>query len=265
MFYKFVFDGKSSDMFGFLCVSFNENNLDDYSAGSQTEFVTEGNYDGSKWYSISNKYNEPLSYTIQIVKNPCVGEFLTKDETRAILKWLVSPTDYKPFKINHEFFYGENFRVKFTNPKYKVVGNLVRGLELTLNFDRPFSLSDDVTSKWSINNFGTAILYNNSDELDKSLYPKNVTIKVTNNGNIALHNERENVHISTEFKNCIVGEIIKMNCEERIIQSSNTSTPVMERFNKNWIRLSEGENKITITGNCEITFIYNEIRRVGVW
>lgn len=265
MFEKFVFNGYSSDMFNIICVSFNENNSDDYSAGAQTEFITEGNYDGSKWYSTSNKYNESLSYTIQIIKNPCIGEYLTKDETRAILKWLVSPSDYKPFKIDDDFFYGENFRVKFTNPKYKVVGNLVRGLELMLNFDRPFSLSDDIVIKHLINNTGNIILYNNSDESEKSLYPKCVTINVIKDGTIILHNQRDDVHVFTEFKDCVSGEVIQLNCEERRIRSTNSSIPIMERFNKNWVRLLEGKNLITITGSCEIIFTYNEIRRVGVW
>ncbi len=265
MYGSFVFDGKSSESFNLLVASFDNKGLYDASAGCQTNFETESNYNGSKWYAISNRYREPLELTIQLSKPVYPGKnmYFTTDEIRGILSWLCSPSDYKTFRIDNEFYYGMNFKVKFINPSYKIVGEKICGLELTILFERPFALSDDITCQKTFNGNGTITLYNHSDEFDKCLYPQKVTITALSGGTITLQNDTESNHILTKFQNCTSGEIIILNCEERIITSTHSS--IIERFNKNWLRLSHGKNLFTVTGNCTIEFKYNEIRRVGAW
>lgn len=269
MYGSFSFNGKSSESFGLLIANFKSKGLENISAGTQTDFETESNYDGSKWYSISNKYKEPLEFTMQLIKNPCFNTdekmYFTKDESRAILSWLCSPHDYKPFSVDDEFYYGMNFRAKFINPQYKIIGERICGFEITIKFERPYALSDDIKYQKTFSTNGTMTLYNHSDEFDKCLYPQQVIITALSDGNISLHNDNDNQYISTEFTNCISNEVIIMNCEDRIISSTNTSAHIMERFNKNWIRLSHGKNLFTVTGNCKVEFNYNEIRRIGVW
>lgn len=269
MYGSFTFNGKSSESFGLLIVRFDSKGLTDVSVGTQTDFETESNCDGSKWYSISNKYKEPLKFTIQLAKNPCSKSndemYFTRNEVRAVTSWLCSPYDYKSFSVDDEFYYGMNFQAKFINPQYLTVADRICGLELTIMFERPYAMSDDIKYQKIFNGSGNMIVFNHSDEFDKCLYPQQIIITALSNGNIVLHNSNENQYVSTEFKDCIHNEVITMNCEDRIITSTNTSTHIMERFNKNWIRLSHGENIFTITGNCKIEFKYNEIRRVGVW
>lgn len=268
MYSSFTFNGKSSETFGIVSADFDNSGLEDFSAGTQTEFETESNYDGSKWYSVSNKYNEPLEMELQLIKNPCSNEYkyFTRNEVRAILSWLCSPYDYQPFKIDNKFFYGMNFQAKFINPQYKVIGEKVCGLQITVKMEHPFALSDDIKYKKTFNGSGTMTLFNHSDEFDKCLYPQKVIITALSNGKISIHNNNnENKYISTEFTNCVTNEVITMNSDERMLSSTNTSTPITERFSKNWIRLSPNENIFTVTGNCTIEFIYNEIRRIGVF
>lgn len=269
MYGSFSFNGRSSESFDLMIVKFNSKTLNDYSAGTQTDFETESNYDGSKWYSISNKYKEPLKFEIQLSKNLCNKSnedmYFTRDEVRAITSWLCSPCDYKPFSVNDEFYYGMNFQAKFINPQYLTVGNQICGLELIIMFERPYALSDDIKNSKTFTNTGDMIVFNHSDEFNKCLYPQKITITALSDGNIIIHNDNENQYIYTEFKDCKSGEVITMNCEDRIISSTNTSPHIMERFNKNWIRLSHGKNIFTITGNCNVEFQYKEIRRIGVW
>ena len=77
--------------------------------------------------------------------------------------------------------------------------------------------------------------------------------------------EDSGMHISElKIKNNTVGETIVLDGANRIVSSSNTKRIFDDDFiNWNWLPLYNGKNEITVIGNCNITFEYRAIRKIG--
>lgn len=262
---NFVFDGKTSEEFGIMACYFSSIS-DEYDAGLKTELDTVTNLDGSETFIINNNYKESITFTLEISKNPCSSNkmIFTKDELRAIVSWLCNPVKYCEFQINEEFYSDETFYVIMTNPKYKIINGEVYGLSLTVNCNHPYGLSAWNTHKHTINGSGTFMIRNYSDESNKSLYPESIEIHVSSACDITIRNDRESEYYFTKFTGCNSGEVITMNSSHKTI-STTSSSGIMSRFNKNWIRLAYGINNFSVTGDCTIIIRFREVRKVGVW
>ena len=114
----------------------------------------------------------------------------------------------------------------------------------------------------SVNTFS---LYNESDEKEKVLYPQEVIITINNDCDVTITNTKENSRLFTQIKNCVNGEVITIDCERRIIKSTNKDVPILSRFNKHWIGLLYGKNIFNVSGSFNIQFNYREVRKVGVY
>lgn len=65
------------------------------------------------------------------------------------------------------------------------------------------------------------------------------------------------------IKNNTPTESIVLDGANKIISSNNTKRIFGDNFNWKWLELYDGQNEITIEGNCEVTIEYREVRKVG--
>ena len=265
MFSNFVFNGRSNEEFEVACAYF-DNVLEEAPGGLQTELTTESNYDGSIFYIVNNKYSEAVNFEVTLVKNVKNQNkrVFTQEEIRALVSWLCNPSSYEKLILEDNHFIELLLSAKFTNPKYTLNGNDVIGITFTCTLERPYALSNakEYNFDSSVNTFS---VYNDSDEDTKVLYPQDITITVNNNCNIKIINTKENNNFYTEITDCVSGEIITIDCEKRIIKSTNKEAPILSRFNKHWIGLLHGKNIFNVEGDFNIQFNYREVRKVGVY
>ena len=68
---------------------------------------------------------------------------------------------------------------------------------------------------------------------------------------------------STIAKNNNTTEVITIDGANKIVSSNSIRRIFGEDFNWQWCELHDGRNEITIEGNCEITFEWREVRKIG--
>ena len=262
----FEYDGLLLSDFGCIMCSFESTGLETVTNGSNITFNTSPIFKGSKHVLTDTKYDECLTTTFEICKNPCLtDEFndmkFTIEEVANMTRWL-NRKEFLKFKLIKEGYENIYFEGSF-NVNRKLLGSDVVGFELTLTTNRPFGMYEPIKKTFKITkNNQIEIFKDISDEIG-FIYPK-VEITCNTNGTLKIHNAIEDR--DTIIKNCKSGEVITM--EYPIISSSLSSHAIQNDFNFNFFRVAntyqERGNKLTFSIPCTMKIFYQPIRKVGV-
>lgn len=262
----FEYDGLLLSDFGYIMCSFDSTGLETVTNGSNITFNTSPIMKGSKHVLTSTKYNECLTTTFQICKNPCnvdevTDAYISVEELATLTRWL-NRQEFLKFKLVREGYETIYFEGSFNVAKLMWADNVI-GLELTLTTNRPFALYEPIKKTFKITkNNQIEIFKDISDEIG-FIYPK-VEITCKASGTLKIHNAIEDR--DTIIKNCKEGEIITM--EYPMITSSLPSHQIQNDFNFNFFRVAntfrERGNKLTFSIPCTIKMSYQPIRKVGV-
>lgn len=261
---------------GYMVAYVGKTPSDTVSAGSEITFDTVVNKNSHKILSLNAKYETPLSATFDIIKIPCNDSAhmnFSDLELSWLLRWLHSKTDEKfmPFYDDGSFaniyYYG-----KFTSISYTMCAGNVIGITVTFTSNSPFGYieQDFQTTINSAN--GTFVISYPSDEIG-IFYPKSVEI-ICNCSEIS---DLKISHVESPpfdtknfmVKNCASGEIVKLDCENKIIVTSNEQhTTLFNDFNYNWISLintwDQNHNVFCVSIPCDIKIKYELIRKAGI-
>lgn len=207
-------------------------------------------------------YEETLSFTIGIIKNPCKKDAvdeITWMEMEQLKRWLCRPAPHK-FKLDdpkyEDIFWEGTFEVKEV-----VTGSKRTGVELTFISTRPFALQEDVIFTGELLADEQLTINDTSMEIGY-IYPQ-ITVKCLEDGDLSIYNdfdERETI-----IKNCKANEEITFSKYLQVETSDNTHE-IYNDFNFVFTRIcnnfNTGENVFTFSLPCEYTIIYNPIRKV---
>lgn len=264
-FYDFEYDGVLLSDLGYTICNFGSNGLNTVSNGSQITFNTISTLNGAKHELSSSEYSNCLEASFQICKNPCESnsDLLEIDnyDFRQLVKWL-NRKEFHKLKFFEDGYLNIYFEGSFNISRVENDGKLV-GLELNLITNRPFALSEPkkIVVKNFVNN-GTKIILDSSDE-EGFIYP-DMTITVNQSGTLSIHNSIEDR--TMEIKNCVVGEVIKINYP--MISSSISSHKIQDDFNWSFFRIANtyknNQNKLTISIPCTIEIKYSPIVKLGI-
>ena len=230
----FNYDGLSLSDFGFIICDFSPsdgaNILDD---GTLLQFSKVSYYSGKRWGLADTKYESCIQTTFDICKNPDVtnpGEMrITDDEYRDIVRWL-NRREFKRLYFIYDDAENKDFRyynASFNISKIKIA-EVLYGIRLTMETDKPFAYGSEVKNNWSVANSTTRFkLTDLSDEIGY-IYP---TVKITCNqaGNLSIYNDRDSRAVV--INNCSAGEVIIINGEIQTISSSLNAHKISNDFN----------------------------------
>lgn len=261
--YDFEFDGSNLSDFGYMICKFDSDSVQTVSNGSQITFNTVSTLYGAKHELTSSVYENCLESVFQICKNPCGSDNfeISTDELRVLSRWL-NRKGFHKFKILSDEYLDIYFEASFNISKIEINGKLY-GLELELKTNRPFALQEPkkVVIKNLVQN-GEKIIKDYSD-VEGYIYPE-VEITINESGDLTIYNEIEDR--TTYIKNCVAGEVIKMNYP--IIESSIISHKIQDDFNWNFFRIANtfrnSVNKLTISLPCTIEVVYSPTAKVGI-
>jgi phage-related protein len=220
--------------------------------------IASESHDGRYKNTYRYKYDELFSPQFTIVKAD-FSDF-TQSEIRQVLKYLTQ-TD-KPALL--EVYYDKNSAAAdwcaiggWTNIEtYKLANNRTVGIVATFEAITPHALSSLQTSS------GSQLILIETDD-NQPIYPR-ITITMNSNGDVAIGNVHNSKAYTTTIKNNIAGEIITINCANRIISSSRATGRIFgDDFNWTWLPLYDGENQITVAGNCTVEFEYRTVIKCG--
>ncbi len=268
--YDFEFDKRKLSSFGFVICSFGGKGLETVSNGSTIIFNTLPTFNGAKHNLTSTSYEECLTTTIQICRNPCFnnGMEISSFEFRELTKWL-SRKEFLKFKILDENYIDLYFEASFNISRIEIDGGLY-GLELEVITNRPFALKEPRTIIINNTKVNGKHSINDSSYEEGYIYPY-IEITINKSGDLKITNAIEKDRITekdreTFIANCKKGEIITM--DYPLIQTSNSSHKIQNDFNWNFFRIANtydnSRNDLTISLPCTIKLTYSPIVKVGL-
>ena len=269
----FEYAGEKLSDYGMMICSFGGGGgTETVSSGADITFNQIKPVGSNRFNLYSSTYDEALSTTFQICKNPCRLKNqqemeLSIEEISAIQRWLCRKDDYKRFKLDKEGYEHVYWNGTFSS-KQIVLNDAVIGLELTLYTDTPFTFMDEVSTEYECSAGTSFDLWDNSDEttdLNNSLRP-NMKIVILTDGNFKLENSMDTK--TMEIKNCKSNEVITIDGMNQVITSSISTHKLAKDFNFFFPRIintyDERCNTFTPNLDCKIKITYSPIRKVGI-
>lgn len=221
---------------------------------------------------INMDYDGVITATFDICKNPCLFDTqekmsFTDGEVSHYMRWLHRESYYK-FKPIYDnanysdvYFYGT-----FTSISEIIVGGNIIGFTLTFTSNSPFGYVDDKEYNVTVKEAnGQFVFYDDSDKIGY-LYPYYFQVECLASGKLRISNDRDTK--ATVIENCVSGEIITMDCLNKVIQSSEVHSRLYNDFNYNYPRIQNSydnrKNVFTTSLPCNITIRYAPTRKAGI-
>lgn len=214
-------------------------------------------------YQIDDNYSgAALSFDVEFVTDN--ERLLEVSERRAIEKWLFNQRDYcKLYFDIADDLYGETFEYidgvrkrnylncRFVNPERLEFNGGIVGYKATLEADSDMFWQDAIEKTCVVGNayedISSVISVNVDSDINDYIYPK-VTITMGSvGGDIIISNDTDDSTRFTKFVDISPYATITMKGELNYI-----SGQYYEKFAaQNFIRLLDGENKLSVTGNID--------------
>lgn len=262
-FYDFEYDGLLLSDMGYIVCDFGSKGLETVNNGADINFNTIPFFYGTKHELINTNYNDCLTATFQICKNPCndYTEKITVEEFNRLNYWLNRKKFYK-FKIINDEYEDIFFEASF-NIRRIEFGGEIYGLELEMKTNRPYGLKETILNSKTLSAGGSLVVNDLSNE-EGFIYP-NIEITLgDNSGTLTIQNSLSNeVAI---INGCSAGEKITFNYP--MITSSLSVHKIQDAFNWNFPKLintfSNQENEFTFSLGGVVKISYNPIVKIGI-
>jgi hypothetical protein len=238
-------------MFDLRIYDFSPSNPASSSAGGEVQIHEKWLYRRETPYFYGRYYNSPLEFDFT------VGSYSIIDGTTrdAIQAWLLGKSTYLPLRIVQDDISDITFNVILTRQDNIYIGNLNYALTLHARCDRPWGLyyPPILTRTYSGANAVETIEYYNESVYSGYNKP---TISFTmggSGGDLSIINETDGDR-EFLFSDLSPNEVITVDNDKGIITSSGSSLRI-QNFNKNFLRLVQGENILSISGSItQLTF-----------
>lgn len=284
-FTDFEFNGQRLSNFGCMVGSFNSLGLETVSMGSNLSINTVNRPMLNRFSIMASKYEEPYTTTFQICKHACErynlrSQYMDEYLVSQLMRWLNKKKYCKFKKIYSDGKCSDMYhRGTFLNIQMIKLGEEVVGMELTFQANAPFGYYDELEYNMSFTDTNTKLsIYDTSDEVGY-VYPHKVEITILKDGNLQIYNSQEQK--SVIINNCIAGEVITLDGENKIITSNVAHETLYNDFNYNFIKImnkcgecddyysvdneeDERENVFSVNLPCNIYLIYSPICKMGV-
>lgn len=227
----------------------------------QRNIVQTSLFSGKEQPFLYQTYSSTLSFTISIIKNPCIDDniYFTVEDIEELKRWLCRPAPHIFRLIDSQ--YSDVYWEGSFNLTEEVTGSNRIGVTITFVSTRPFALQNDIQYSGTVNS-GDTITINDSSVEQGFLYP-DMVITCLANGELEIYNDFENR--ATIVKNCQVDEEITFS-KYLQISTSNAMHDIYNDFNYQFFRICNNyetnENVITFSIPCRYSITYNPIRKV---
>lgn len=264
----FEYDNKYLSDFGFIICNFDySNGADEIETGSIITFNKVTRSSGKIFSLTSTKYNECITCTFDICKNPDIYDAENMEiysyEFTELIRWLNRRNFFKfQFLDNSRDEFEKNicyYNASFNVSKIKI-NDILYGIRLTMETNAPFGYGEEQNIIFNFNDDNkTHILYDVSEEIGY-IYPT-IIITCNENGDLSLYNELEKC--TTSIKNCKVGEVITLYGDTQIIATTYSSHDICNDFNYDFFRIgntmTERCNRISASISCDVSISYTPI------
>lgn len=245
----FTYDGVYSGIYGLRIASFDSDNVENSSVYSPE--ITTSKAPAAKTFFCAGatvKTAPTFSFTVL-----CEG-FINTEDRREIMKWLRGDGHFKKLQFHQAdlepYFYMGVFSE--IEPVYFRNNNV--GFNLTVTLNSEYARAEDIVVKTTLAAGETKeIILNNESDTNGYIYP---TVDYKNSGEtsgtLTVKNASDNERV-TKLTGVESGESIELNGELRMFTTSTAKAGRFSIFNGNWLRLKQGKNSLSVTGEGDLT------------
>lgn len=244
----FNFDGTWSNQFGLLHASTESGLFDEALSASRS--IIETKVKGRDKPHFGGLEYEPLEFDMVIVFEHGFDD----DKLNQVIAWLIQDY-YKPL-----YFEGKEHKIYYCmavgEPRIIHTGYGGGYITLSMRCNSPFIYSPVILSQFldlSTTGVGELTIFNDGVGF---LYPE-ISIVKSGNGDVTIRNVNNR---GEEFRitGLLNGEDLYINAEKEIIESDleQFGTYRYNNASGEFPRLTQGQNRIEIEGNCQIQFRY---------
>lgn len=251
----FIFDGKKSSDMGLYSVRIGGDSFVRMPIVGSTSIDEEQ----TKKRLMPNFYGvtrEPIQFTLQfaLADKHIQPKDWSPQKIYEIAKWLIHDT-YKEFQTADDL--GKRYYAICVDDTDLYVTNSKGYIELTFRTNSPFAWSPIYIEEFDLSsNIGTSIIeLENRSNVLKYYNPKIEIELIGDTTDIQIKNLSNGGQVM-KFENLTKGEIISIDCENRIIKSNLFDSNPFAKFNvgmqRYWCDLVFGVNQIQVEGRCII-------------
>lgn len=260
----FEYDGQFLSDFGFIICKFGATNgMVTANAGMNITFNKVSQNKGRNFSLVSTQYDKCIQTTFDICKNPDIYDNkymeITNDEYKSMMRWL-NRHEFLKFQIldndgRDACYYNASFNIEKIT-----VGDILYGLRLTMETDKPFGLGKTITTSHIFTDITKPFIITASSDEIGSIFPM-VTITCVVDGDVILRNEAEDCTML--IRNCKAGEVISIDNKNQILSTNYDSHDIANDFNYEFFRIRNTyavkTNKIYSSIQCKVEIKYEPI------
>jgi len=256
-----MYDSIPSETFNLEILGLDTTGAESPNDGSgKLSIVEQYIYGRPKPYFYGVYFNSRLSFPVSFFSPTEV----TAVDLSYIQRWLFARSGYKQLAIIQPDMDDVYFNCILTDPQVVRRGNLIYGVNGTVNCDSEFAWTYPKTLSYSYSSApsGSGLIFYNNSHYDGYLYPSMTFTMKSGGGDLTITNTSDNSR-QFIFTSLGSGEIITIDNDKKII-SSSLGYRRLANFNKNFMRFVPGVNSLSITGNIgAMTITYQFARRLG--
>ena len=208
-----------------------------------------------KWHLHGKVKSAPLQFPITIARTD--GKYIDSEKERQLKKWLCKDK-YNWLQILQDDMYNIQYNCILVNPQKVNVGSMSAGLRFDVICDSDKAWTR-LNSKIYTSTTTSTFSFNLATDYDNyELYPT-LIIKPKASGNISIKNNTTNKTVT--INDCISAETIIIDNGNNVIKSDKRI--LLDKWNKQYFKLVEGINNVTLTGNFTMEMQYRLPVRVG--
>lgn len=264
----FKYNGRYLSEFDSILCSFNGGGGFDTVAGTTISLNTFLATSTQRYRRYSSVYNEVLSLTVQCCKSQCgvvTDRVYTQEEIRSLMRWLNSDTVKELILLSDE--YHDIYFMATANIQKIRHGTDCVGFEITFTMDSNFGYNDYTTSLNFNEKDGNHTLPLDIDsDRESFVYPK-MNIVMLEDGDLEIYSSTEPDRI-LRLVGCKKDDQLWIDCENRVIQSSNESHDLPGSFNHIFPRVDftydNEDYGLTFNLNLHVDVTITQVRKIGV-
>ncbi len=245
---SFLYDQKASDEFGLFISDLDATSINKQMGSTNMEIYEQKIYRRASPHFYGSTPSSRLSFDF----SAHTEREIDSEEFQKIQKWLFGSKTYKRFQIVQEDLEHIYWMAILNNPQITKVGNLIRGFSCVVECNSPFAFAFPKTTTYAFTNPPSGVLqtfYNSSDDADDYLYPSLVITMDNFGGDLTITNLDDNSR-QFAFTGLYADEVITMDCGLQTL-SSSTTLRRLSNFNKHFLRLVPGVNRLVFSGYVE--------------
>lgn len=262
----FEYDGQRMSTFGLVFGNIDGSPSDDHPLFSSKK-VNSFKQNATNKNRLTNiNYDDVLEIEFTMIKNPCdQSEFyLTDTEIRKIELWLTK-NQYKEFipLYDDSSFWDMCLYTITTQIKANRIGPHIAGLTVTMVANAPYGFTNVFKQKYQINPSIDSFTINPISDGPELIYPSQFVITIQKEGRFELLNSADPEN-NIIINNCKTGEVITLDCENKLITSDKEHKTLFKDFNYSYPRLVPNvDNIFTSDSYCYVYTEYQAIRKGG--